>query len=354
MIAAAVVLLAALALLGGCGRGADGEDGGDPATTDEFYGVVTAEPLPEAPELARLRRGGAGTLRINLPWGSVQGGPDAPYDWSRYDAVIGAAAEKGIRVLATVYSSPVWAEPTPEHPPLDRLHEFESFTRAAVERYGDGGAFWSENPELPEVPITHWEVWNEPNRTEFWQPAPDPGQYLRLLRAVSGAIRGADPEAQVVLAGLFYEPSPGDGIPLADFLPELYDAGGGNLFDAVAVHPYAKTPEDALESVRGTRELMERFGDGEKPIWLTEVGWATAGAPSGVTVGLERQAEYLTETFELISGERQRLGIGGVIWYSLTDVAGGDLWPHHCGLFRLDGSPKPSWQAFVELAAGAP
>lgn len=348
MIAAAIVLLAALTVLGGCG----GEDDGGDTARDEFYGVVTGEPLPGQPQLARLGRGEVGTLRINLPWGSVQSGPGDPYDWSRYDALIGSAAENGIRVFATVYSSPTWAAATPEHPPLGRLEEFGDFARAAAERYGSDGAFWAENPELPRLPITNWEVWNEPNRTEFWQPAPDPQQYLELLRAVSTAIKGADPEAQIVLAGLFFQPSPEDGIPLADFVPELYDAGGGDLFDAVAVHPYAKTPDDALDSVQETRRVMDRLGDTDKPIWLTEVGWASGGVPSGVTVGLERQAEYLTETFQLMSENRDRLGIAGVIWYSLTDIPGGDLWPYHCGLFTLEGTPKPSWDAFVELTGG--
>ncbi|MGH2956573.1 MAG: GH39 family glycosyl hydrolase [Solirubrobacterales bacterium] len=349
-----VVLLVALTALGGCGGGDDGgDDEGRPAT-DEFYGVVTGEPLPEEPEVARLGRGGVGTLRINLPWGSVQSAPDASYDWSRYDALIGAAAENRIRVFATIYSSPVWAAATPEHPPLDRLDEFEAFARAAVERYGSDGAFWSENPALPRVPITHWEVWNEPNRLEFWPAGPDPDEYLELLRAASTAIKGADPKAHVVLAGLFFEPSPEDGIPLAEYVPELYEAGGGDLFDAVAVHPYAKTPKDALQSVKGTREVMERFGDGEKPIWLTEIGWATAGIPSGVTVGPEEQAEYLTETFELMAENRDSLGIAGVIWYSLADIPGGDIWVYHSGLFTLDGTPKPSWDAFVELTGGTP
>ena len=66
----------------------------------------------------------------------------------------------------------------------------------------------------------------------------------------------------------------------------------------------------ATERLQG---LLDREGDGEKPIWITEVGWASGGQPSGLTVGPERQAEYLTRIFELSAGARERLRLRGVI-----------------------------------------
>ena len=109
--------------------------------------------------------------------------PGAPYDWSHYDPVIAGAARNGIRVLATVYSSPEWAEPTPEYPPLGpRLSQFEDFVRAAVGRYGSNGSFWRDHPDVPKLPVTDWQVWNEPNSPLFWKPKPDPARYLELLR----------------------------------------------------------------------------------------------------------------------------------------------------------------------------
>jgi hypothetical protein len=313
--------------------------------------VISAEPLPGASTLARLGEGGVGTLRVNFAWGYVQAGPDAPYDWSHYDGVVGNAARNGIRVLATVYGSPPWAEPTPEYPPLGpNLPKFSDFVRAAVQRYGADGSFWSAHPDLPKLPITDWQLWNEPNFHLFWKPSPSPSEYLELLRAFHGAVSRADPSARVLLGGLF--PRPSDGTSLVTFLSDLYRGGGAPLFDAAAVHPYAANPRDALATVRRARGVMRRFGDSETPIWITEVGWASGGAPSGLTVGPERQAEYLRRTFELAAVQRDRLGISGVVWYSLTDTPG-PFWPGHCGLFRLDGDPKPSWDAFVGLTGGS-
>jgi polysaccharide biosynthesis protein PslG len=315
-----------------------------------FYGVISAEPLPGAAELVRMGRGRVGTLRINLAWGTVQSASDAGYDWSHYDGVVGQAARNGIRVLATVYSSPEWAEPSPEYPPLgDRLGEFEDFARAAVERYGSDGSFWKENPDIPKLPITLWQLWNEPNSPLFWKPAPDVSGYVELLRGFDSTVRRADPRAQVMLGGLF--PTPRGGISMEDFMTQLYRDGAQGHFDAAAIHPYAANPQDALASTSDLRNVMNESGDRETPIWITEVGWASGGQRSGLTVTPARQATYLTRTFELAAQQRARLGIDGVIWYSLKD-APGSVWPAHCGLFALDGQPKPSWDALVGLTGG--
>ena len=344
-----IAALVAAVLLAGCGGGGHGssEAGAPPA----FYGVISAEPLPAAPELARMGRGRVGTLRVNLAWGSVQSSPGASYDWSHYDPVIAGAARNGIRVLATVYSSPTWAEPSPEYPPLGRrMAQFQDFVRAAVGRYGTGGTFWREHPQMPSLPVTDWQVWNEPNSPLFWKPAPDPAGYVALLRGFGSAARDADPAARIMLGGLF--PTPRGGIDMTDFVSALYRDGARGLFDSVALHPYAATPNDALSSVEQMRAALDRLGDPEARLWITEVGWASAGQPSGLTVGPERQADYLTQTFELAAHERERLGLDGVIWYSLNDTPG-PLWPGHCGLFTLDGSAKPSWDAFVALTGGS-
>jgi hypothetical protein len=349
----AALALAALvaALLAGCGGGDDGDDAREARANDPFYGVISAEPLPGEPQLARLGEGGVGTLRINLAWGSVQAGPDAPYDWRHYDPVVRGAAENGIRVLATVYSTPTWIAPAPEVPPLGPgLGGFERFTRAAVERYGVEGTFWEQHPDVPKLPITNWGLWNEPNSPLFWKPAVNADQYLALLHAFNIAVKGADADARILLGGLF--PTPSGGISLDDFLTRLYAAGGGHLFDAVEVHPYARTPREAIARAEGARDVMSRFGDAAKPIWITEVGWASGGQPSGVTVGPEVQAEYLTRIFELAADARERLGLRGVVWYALRDTPGSH-WVGHCGLFGLDGSPKPAWEAFAQVAGGS-
>jgi hypothetical protein len=198
--------------------------------------VIAPEPLPSASLLGALGGTGAGTLRINLAWAYVQAGPGAAYSWSHYDPIVAGAARNNIRVLFTVYSSPTWAEPSPETPPLGAaLPGFRAFVHAAAERYGSGGSFWSDHPDLPELPVTDWQLWNEENSPIFWKPAPDAAEYTALLRAVHSSIASADPQAQILIGGLF--PTPSGGIPMTDFLARLARAGAGDQYDAAAVHP---------------------------------------------------------------------------------------------------------------------
>jgi hypothetical protein len=320
-----------------------------------FYGVMAAQD-PTPTEVDRMGDGRVGTLRINLVWGAVQPNESAPLDWSYYDAIIGEAARQGIQVLPTVYSSPLWAAGRTNYPPGNaHLDEFRAFVRSAAERYGPGGAFWAANPSIPPQPAVWWQLWNEPNFPNFWLRKPNPKQYVRLLRVFHGAVKAGDPAAKVVLAGLF--PTAGDqvkrGINLEPYLTAIYRHRGKPLFDAAAIHPYAGTPSVSLDLIRDVRAIMNRFKDRRTPIWVTEIGWASGGLRTGLTVSSKRQASYVRQMFQLMAKNRRRLKIAGVVWYSWRDLPGG-IWFNHTGLFTQGYGPKPAWKAFVGLTGGSP
>ncbi|HEY3191736.1 MAG TPA: hypothetical protein VGJ61_03050 [Solirubrobacterales bacterium] len=323
-----------------------------------FYGVISAND-PDASEIARMGAGKVGTLRVNFVWGAVQPAPGAPLNWSHYDAIVGPAAQNGIRVLPTIYSSPAWAAAQTNYPPARQyMDDFGAFVHAAALRYGKKGGFWAEHPEIPRMPITHWQLWNEVNTPNFWYPKPRAKQYVSLLRVTHDKIKSADPSAKILLSGLFMKPNGRNGVRLVKYLPGIYRAGGKRLFDAVSVHPYAGTPRKALRDLLLTREIMSHFHDGRKQLWITEIGWATGGVSitggaSTVAVTPSRQATYLRKTYKLLAANRKRLHLAGVVWYSWRDGPGG-FWVEHTGLFTSDLSPKPAWYAFVSLTGGTP
>jgi len=307
-----------------------------------FYGVIPAND-PDASEIARMG-----------VWGAVQPTAGSAYDWSHYDPIIGAAAEQGIRVLLTVYSSPSWAAQKSNYPPdKEHMDDFRAFVQAAAERYGANGTFWSEHPTTPKLPVIDWQLWNEVNSPSFWYRKPSAKQYVGLLRVFHDGIKAGDPTAHVVLAGLFRTPQVKNGIDLDRYLPAIYRRKAKSLFDGVAVHPYATTPRDALEAVKEARKIMSQYKDKRTPIWITEIGWATGGnPPTALTVTPQRQATYLRKTFGLLARNRRRFKVAGVIWYSWRDLPGG-VWFNHTGLFTQDFDPKPSWDAFVGLTGGS-
>jgi hypothetical protein len=325
------------------------------AAPRSFYGVVTAKD-PSSAEFAKMGGARVGTMRIAFSWESVQHtGPDQPYDWSRYDQIIGNAAQEGVRVLPTIFSSPGWAADKPSHPPKPAFRdEYQAFVRAAAERYGSNGLFWTLNPLTPKVPIIDWQPWNEVNSPTFWLPKPNPKQYKQLLVATNAGLAAGDPKARVMLAGLFRSPRIKNGVFMVKYLKGLYKAKARGLFDSVAVHPYAPTPKRALNAVLEARRVMSRFKDKRKPIWLTEVGWATPpGQKTPLTVSRKKQAKLLTQTYKLMNKNRKRHKIGGVLWYSFKDLPT-NVWFDNTGLFTSGGAPKPSWNAFARVAGGSP
>jgi hypothetical protein len=325
------------------------------AVNRSFFGVVSAK-HPTAQDYSRMGSARVGTLRLIFNWASIQPSGPGAYDWSSYDSMIGQAAQQGIRVLPTIYGSPRWAAAQSKHPPSpDHYDEFTAFCRAAAARYGSNGSFWALNPLLPKTPIIDWQVWNEVNSGSFWLPNPNPKVYKRLLVHTYAGIKGVDPRARIMLAGMYATPGGPGAISMVKFLRGLYRAKAKAYFDSVAVHPYATRPERAFDKVGLARKVMNRFNDKRASIWLTEVGWATQGQRTPFTVSSKRQAKYLTQLYRSASSRRtrKRFKIAGVLWYSLRDIPGA-VWYHNTGLFRQSGAAKPSWNAFAKVAGGTP
>ena len=102
-----------------------------------------------------MKAGGISTVRLAVPWSSVQPTEDGGYDWTGTDAAIDIASQAGLRVLPFVYSTPSWLAPKPTTLPIDtarRRASWTTFLQAMVKRYGPGGDFWAEHgPGIPYV-----------------------------------------------------------------------------------------------------------------------------------------------------------------------------------------------------------
>jgi hypothetical protein len=254
-----------------------------------------------------------------------------------------AYAMKRVSVVAADMQGDPWAL---SFCPPDDIEQFATFAGMVATRY-------------PEV--RYWEIWNEPNTTYFWRPSPDPARYVQLLRLSYDAIKAANPKAVIVLGGL----SPGTGAgqvnttTAASFLESVYQDGGKNYFDAVGFHPYNDgAPPDSFlaDYVNSVHNVMTKNEDGNKPVWITEVGWFAGTGTNALTE--VQQADYLSRSFAILYNldfvER-------VYWYNLKDYSDPSTPvtpspatacgpavdnPVDYGLFRYAGSPRPAANAF--------
>jgi hypothetical protein len=224
------------------------------------------------------------------------------------------------------------------------------FGAQIAHRYGAHGTFWATHPDVPRRPIRYYQIWTEPHIPTSWPPKPDAAQYAALLRATSPRIKAADPSAQIVTGGISQSNLSG-AVPLRTYIQQLYDAGGADGFDILAVNPYSETPAGSLALVQTARDIMLQRGDAAAGTWVTEIGWATGGTPYRFTTDEAGQATRLRQLFTSLTARRTALNLHGIIWYSWRDhPPPPDVWPFWTGLLRADATPKPGYFAYREMA----
>ena len=323
---------------------------------------------------------GVKSLRIVLTWQGVA--PDAgsrvkpkfdatdpaAYDWSRYDALVDAAQQKGWKVLMTPSGpTPRWAtngakdsvtRPSP--------NEFRMFVQAAATHFNSK--------------VDTWSIWNEPNQPQFLAPQYSarhnplsPRIYRNLFFAAVRGLRNAGQGAKPVLIG---ETSPrGTGkvvppltflrgalcldskyrkskkcaaVPATGYAHHAYTTGQGPTF-----HP--PQPNDVTIGVlsRLTRALGKAKRAGATrttlPIWLTEFGIESTPDPLR-GVSLQKQSEYRSIS-ERIAYDNPR--VVSFNQYLLRDDLPKEGVPKvlrypgfETGLFTSAGKAKPSFDGF--------
>ena len=282
---------------------------------------------------------GAGWVREDFQMNRLMPEPGT-FNWNWHDRMVELFTARGIQVIGLLNGpTPGWmnGQGGPRFIPPDP-QVFAQFAYAVAAHY--------------KGRVNYWEIWNEPDNANYWQPQRDAAAYATLLKAAYAAIKAADPNAQV-LSGSLVSPQ-----PAADFLKQLYDNGAWNAFDIISLHPYTdpRGPEDGQIGVAGigtVRGLVQTLGP--KPIWATEFGWSTGPADrtagQGVPVDSTTQANFLIRGSVLL----RAAGAERVLWYNLKDTETRDGHPHNFyGLVNFDpslenfdaGLNKPAFLAY--------
>jgi hypothetical protein len=241
-------------------------------------------------ELRKIKSEGFEEVRLELDWNIIQQKNSTTYDWAAFDEIMTDVKESGLKSIVTLNRTPPWARSVSckasySCAPVQPSY-FAKFAAAAVERY-------------QRYNVSAWEIWNEPNIVNFWQPAPNPGQYTKLLSDAYVAIKQQDPDAVVLVGGLTGSATDDEGSSYMDartFLNDLYADNAKNYFDGVAYHPYTslELPNVASPtngwykmsySTPSIRSIMVANGDKNKDVWITEFGAPTNG-PGAVATNL--------------------------------------------------------------------
>jgi hypothetical protein len=347
----------------------------------KFFGVVPQSSLSQE-QFNTLKKGKVKSMRIALIWAGVQPTKGA-FNWSGIDAEVEKAAMSGIELLPFLVGSPTWAVPNatvpgaggakaPAHLPATGTSAtaWTTFLKAAVARYGNGGTFWTEHPLVPDVPIKNWQIWNEPN-FKYFVAKPNPKEYGQLVKISSAAIKSVDPEAQVILAGLFAKPAGARHLNASGkvvfgtspnyygsyFLEQMFKTNPGikSRFEGVALHPYVARYRQLAPEIEEVRKVLTKVGDGTEPLWITELGWSSEPpvGPSNVfAVGQSGQARELKGAFTLLGQDQAKFRLTHVYWFSVDDALETCNFCNGSGLFKKGFIPKKSWTEFVKFTGG--
>lgn len=315
----------------------------------DFFGINAQYvfKLPEdqwEPQLAAIARTGVGVVREDALWSAVEPRPPVDgrhhYDWATPDAIVTALARQGLRWYPILDYSTSWDGTLPgilgwKSAPRNPSY-FAAYAAAFAHRYGIGGYFWSANPSLRAFPVQTYEIWNEPNRSDFWpntRGAAD--RYGDLLATTASAVYAVNHSAKVIVGGLAIT-------NLTEFLNDIDIRHPGLIakMSAVAFHPYGANFAITGKRVRALRKWLDQHNASTMPIEITETGWAAPPLPENARSVL---MSALIEGMALSSCEISRI----IPYTWLTFENNPANFQEYYGIANLNITLKPAGVALV-------
>jgi hypothetical protein len=322
----------------------------------------------------------AGIVRITINWPTVAtrrpkaaaDPADPAYNWTAVDHVIAEAADKKVRILATIYGTPRWAGVAKNRLPR-RTTDLRLFATAAARRYsGTYQVKASENePERVLPAVRHWLAWNEPNNPVFlkpqwkkvggkWRPQ-SAFDYAKICSAVWAGVHATRLSGEKVACGATGprgNDAPASSRPSTSplvFLTWLRRAGLRH-FDAYAHHPYygsrlerpTTVPKSKKAITLGNigvliKQLNKLYGPGKR-LWITEYGYQTRPPDLFFGVSYANQAKYVHQA---IAQARKTRRIDMFVWFLIRDELRNTGW--QSGVVTVNGKRKPAFRAFQTL-----
>ncbi|NTV65802.1 MAG: glycoside hydrolase family 5 protein [Oscillochloris sp.] len=319
--------------------------------------------------LQLVQNAGFDWVRQQVVWRDIEDPVAGIYGWDELDRVVSTVNAYNLKLLVNIVQSPDAYNPT-NGLPADTA-SLGNFVEKMAQRYGDK--------------IQAYEIWNEPNLAHENGGnivTDDVGHYVEILKVAYTKIKAVNPNALVLAAASSSSGVTNPTIALSDaeFYKAMYTYNSGevrNYFDVQAVHPggsanppdtfwpdnpstadgWTNDPTFYFRHVEDVRDWMESYNMADKPIWITEYGWATAndtpGYEFGNQVSMQQQADYITGAIQR-SFSQYPWVTNMFLWNINFAVLWGERGnPQHeqasFAILNADWSPRPSYLAIQSL-----
>lgn len=256
------------------------------------------------------------------------------WDFSHLDRYISLAESHGVEILLPLGLTPAWASTRPKE-----RSGYEPGNAAEPRDISDWSEYVRQVATRYKGRIHAYEIWNEPNLSDFFSGRPD--TMLELAREAYGVLKQVDQTVVVV------SPSATGQTGIA-WLERYLKMGGGAYADVIGFHFYVTpgAPEAMLELGERLRAVLEENHVTNKALWNTETGWLIENRLSKVTpqnssfskvLTLEEASAYVARSYLL----NWAMGVRRFYFYSWDSEVG--------GLTEADGQTwKPPATAFAE------
>ena len=310
---------------------------------------------------------GFGWVKQQVQWSDIES-PKGSYAWGELDRIVADTDAAGIKLMLSVVRVPAWAAASGRGLP-DNPQDFGDFMHALAARYNGK--------------VQAYEIWNEENLgAETFEAHWKPARYAELLKAAFLGTRAGDAQAVVISGALtptgVYND---DAVEDTWFLDQLYQWNNGelrNYYDALGIHPYGfwnppdtmwpvKQPGDATPAkeyrnhgsfyfrrIEDQRAVMEKHGDGQKQVWVTEFGWCSDQREGGYLEcqnnSLDDQARYTVRAFQKAQQDYPYMGVMFLWNLNFSTFQEWYTGPAHFSILNPDWSPRPVYYALKAMA----
>jgi len=259
------------------------------------------------------------------------------WNFEMLDREIALASKNGVESMLVLGSTPTWASSRP--------HEKGCCTQSAAKgniaearNLQDWRTYIKTIALRYKGKVHYYELWNEPNHAKFFSGTIK--KLVELNREAYIVLKEVDPTNIVVSSSV--------SIGGMNYLDEYLSEGGGKYADVIGYHFYVapKPPETFLASIKQVKELMQKHGVANKPLWNTETGWNIINHDvnnvtekwAGPPLSDSESMAYIARSYIL----SWAAGVDRFYWYS---------WGHRSmGMTEYDvTNPKPIAKAFKEI-----
>ncbi|HEY59498.1 MAG TPA: hypothetical protein G4N92_02255 [Anaerolineae bacterium] len=254
-------------------------------------------------QLDELDEMGVKLIKVNIPWNKVELSPGI-FSWSyttngvHHDLnyLLLEADKRNMKVVAILSGGPFYLDnQIPDQPvnPESLLESWRRYVQATVDAFGKQIQYWQIGEKI-NTPKGWGKVLFPADQDAFAQP--DAVLYAQMLKSAYTIIKAKQAGDMIILGGLVSDTDSCITQPTA-FLQHIYNTGEWDSFDLIGldIKTQAFPPETLLHyqifdpltemclySAEGGFNLMDQVRlvemtsaqYGEKPIWITELGWA--------------------------------------------------------------------------------